>query len=115
MGRCARPPADRVRRHPGGGGRRGRRDEARSPRPRLLMHEVGTTLRQGEPIPPLSRYNLLCWDAPLSVITCLFLSYQKKRKAGSSLLVLGTGSGDVLALDVAAGQWKWKVSDCHPG
>ncbi|CAN6325488.1 unnamed protein product [Urochloa humidicola] len=40
---------------------------------------------------------------------------QKKRKAGSSLLVLGTGSGDVLALDVAAGQWKWKVSDCHPG
>jgi U3 small nucleolar RNA-associated protein 5 len=29
--------------------------------------------------------------------------------------VLGTGSGDVLALDVAAGHWKWKVSDCHPG
>ncbi|KAL6644916.1 hypothetical protein ACP70R_016524 [Stipagrostis hirtigluma subsp. patula] len=42
-------------------------------------------------------------------------SKQKKRKAGSSLLVLGTGSGDVLALDVAAGQWKWRVSDCHPG
>ncbi|KAL6901926.1 hypothetical protein ACP4OV_004802 [Aristida adscensionis] len=40
---------------------------------------------------------------------------QKKKKAGSSLLVLGTGSGDVLALDVAAGQWKWRVSDCHPG
>jgi U3 small nucleolar RNA-associated protein 5 len=29
--------------------------------------------------------------------------------------VLGTGSGDVLSLDVAAGQWKWRVSDCHPG
>ncbi|CAL4938998.1 unnamed protein product [Urochloa decumbens] len=43
------------------------------------------------------------------------LSGKKKRKAGSSLLVLGTGSGDVLVLDVAAGQWKWKVSDCHPG
>ncbi|TVU47379.1 hypothetical protein EJB05_06978, partial [Eragrostis curvula] len=43
------------------------------------------------------------------------LSNKKKRKAGSSLLVLGTGSGDVLALDVAAGQWKWRVSDCHPG
>ncbi|KAL6649770.1 hypothetical protein ACP70R_013994 [Stipagrostis hirtigluma subsp. patula] len=43
------------------------------------------------------------------------LSSKKKRKAGSSLLVLGTGSGDVLALDVAAGQWKWRVSDCHPG
>ncbi|VAI06562.1 unnamed protein product [Triticum turgidum subsp. durum] len=40
---------------------------------------------------------------------------QKKRKAGSSLLVLGTGSGDVLALDVAAGHWKWRISDCHPG
>lgn len=43
------------------------------------------------------------------------LSSKKKRKAGSSLIVLGTGSGDVLALDVAAGHWKWKVSDCHPG
>ncbi|KAF7042322.1 hypothetical protein CFC21_051960 [Triticum aestivum] len=43
------------------------------------------------------------------------LSTKKKRKAGSSLLVLGTGSGDVLALDVAAGQWKWRISDCHPG
>ncbi|GJN08126.1 hypothetical protein PR202_ga26018 [Eleusine coracana subsp. coracana] len=43
------------------------------------------------------------------------LSNKKKRKAGSSLLVLGTGSGDVLALDVAGAQWKWRVSDCHPG
>ncbi|XP_022741436.1 WD repeat-containing protein 43 isoform X1 [Durio zibethinus] len=40
---------------------------------------------------------------------------KKKRKLGSSLLVLGTGSGDVLALDVSAGQLKWTVSDCHPG
>lgn len=29
--------------------------------------------------------------------------------------MLGTGSGDVLALDVAAGHWKWRISDCHPG
>ncbi|KAM0870904.1 hypothetical protein ACQ4PT_039748 [Festuca glaucescens] len=43
------------------------------------------------------------------------LSSKKKRKAGSSLLVLGAGSGDVLALDVAAGQWKWRITDCHPG
>ncbi|KAL5210859.1 hypothetical protein ABZP36_006482 [Zizania latifolia] len=43
------------------------------------------------------------------------LSNKKKQKAASSLLVLGTGSGDILALDVAAGQWKWRVSDCHPG
>ncbi|CAL1397317.1 unnamed protein product [Linum trigynum] len=43
------------------------------------------------------------------------LDRKKKRKLGSSLLVLGTGSGDVLALDVAAGQPKWIVSDCHPG
>ncbi|XP_039015727.1 WD repeat-containing protein 43-like [Hibiscus syriacus] len=40
---------------------------------------------------------------------------KKKRKLGSSLLVLGTGSGDVLALDVSAGQLKWKFSGCHPG
>lgn len=31
------------------------------------------------------------------------------------MLVLGTGGGDVLALDVSAGQLKWKISDCHPG
>ncbi|XP_059439762.1 uncharacterized protein LOC132172303 [Corylus avellana] len=45
----------------------------------------------------------------------LSLERKRKRKLGSSLLVLGTGSGDVLALDVSAGQLKWKVNDCHPG
>ncbi|XP_060197598.1 uncharacterized protein LOC132626666 isoform X2 [Lycium barbarum] len=40
---------------------------------------------------------------------------KKKRKLGTSLLVLGTGSGDVLALDVSAGHLKWRFSDCHPG
>jgi U3 small nucleolar RNA-associated protein 5 len=40
---------------------------------------------------------------------------KKKRKISSSLLVLGTGSGDVLALDVAAGHLIWRVSDCNPG
>ncbi|KAH0697992.1 hypothetical protein KY290_015806 [Solanum tuberosum] len=40
---------------------------------------------------------------------------KKKRKIGTSLLVLGTGSGDVLALDVSAGHLKWRFSDCHPG
>ncbi|XP_052207723.1 uncharacterized protein LOC127811677 isoform X3 [Diospyros lotus] len=45
----------------------------------------------------------------------LSLDKKKKRKLGSSLLVLGTGSGDVLGLDVSAGQLKWRVSDCHPG
>ncbi|KAG6509797.1 hypothetical protein ZIOFF_027803 [Zingiber officinale] len=43
------------------------------------------------------------------------LERKKKRKSGSSFLVLGTGNGDVLALDVSAGQLKWKISDCHPG
>lgn len=45
----------------------------------------------------------------------LSLEKKKKRKLGTSLLILGTGGGDVLALDVAAGQLKWKVNDCHPG
>uniref|UniRef100_A0A803NEA5 Uncharacterized protein n=1 Tax=Chenopodium quinoa TaxID=63459 RepID=A0A803NEA5_CHEQI len=40
---------------------------------------------------------------------------KKKRKLDTSFLVLGTGSGDVLALDVSAGQLKWKINDCHPG
>ncbi|XP_042056685.1 WD repeat-containing protein 43-like isoform X1 [Salvia splendens] len=43
------------------------------------------------------------------------LEKKKKRKLGSSLLLLGTGGGDVLALDVAAGQLKWRVNNCHPG
>lgn len=45
----------------------------------------------------------------------LCLDKKKKRKLGTSLLVLGTGGGDVLALDVAAGELKWRVNDCHPG
>ncbi|KAJ9537097.1 hypothetical protein OSB04_029830 [Centaurea solstitialis] len=45
----------------------------------------------------------------------LSLEKKKKRKLRSSLLILGTGGGDVLALDVSAGQSKWRVSDCHPG
>ncbi|XP_042518962.1 WD repeat-containing protein 43 [Macadamia integrifolia] len=50
--------------------------------------------------------------------TCMkWLPLEKKRKkeVGLSFVVLGTGSGDVLALDVSAGQLKWRVSDCHPG
>ncbi|KAJ7955160.1 WD repeat-containing protein 43 [Quillaja saponaria] len=50
--------------------------------------------------------------------TCMkWLSVEKKRKRkhASTLLVLGTGSGDVLTLDVSAGQLNWRVSDCHPG
>lgn len=29
--------------------------------------------------------------------------------------MLGTGGGDVLALDVSAGQLKWRVNNSHPG
>ncbi|XP_018446520.1 uncharacterized protein LOC108818137 [Raphanus sativus] len=45
----------------------------------------------------------------------LSLERKKKRKLGTSIIVLGTGGGDVLALDVASGQLKWRISDCHPG
>lgn len=45
----------------------------------------------------------------------LSLWNKKKRKLGSSVLVLGTGSGDVLALDVSSGQLKWRVDNCHAG
>lgn len=50
--------------------------------------------------------------------TCMLwmsMERKKKRKHVFSLLLLGTGSGDVLALDVSAGELKWRVSDCHPG
>ncbi|XP_030441089.2 uncharacterized protein LOC115663209 isoform X2 [Syzygium oleosum] len=45
----------------------------------------------------------------------LDLGKQRKRKHGGSLIVLGTGGGDVLALDVASGELRWRISDCHPG
>ncbi|MED6125026.1 hypothetical protein PIB30_064563 [Stylosanthes scabra] len=45
----------------------------------------------------------------------LSLDRKKKRKHVSSLLVLGTGGGDVLAFDVSAGQVGWRISNCHPG
>ncbi|KAM7258938.1 hypothetical protein ACFE04_014679 [Oxalis oulophora] len=48
-------------------------------------------------------------------IKWLSLDKKKKRKLGSSLLVLGTGGGDVLALDISAGQLKWRAADSHPG
>ncbi|KAL5182581.1 WD repeat-containing protein 43 [Glycine soja] len=50
--------------------------------------------------------------------TCIkWFSFDKKRKRKhiSSLLVLGTGGGDVLALDIASGQLTWRLTDCHPG
>ncbi|KAL5065474.1 hypothetical protein RYX36_027211 [Vicia faba] len=63
--------------------------------------------------------NLFDTKGHLSVdYTCIkWLSFErkKKRKHSSSLLLLGTGSGDVLALDVSAGQLSWKINDCHPG
>ncbi|MCL7035639.1 hypothetical protein MKW94_013547, partial [Papaver nudicaule] len=43
------------------------------------------------------------------------LEKKKKKKVGQSLLVAGTGSGDVIALDVSSGQLKWRSNDCHPG
>uniref|UniRef100_A0A7N0T717 Small-subunit processome Utp12 domain-containing protein n=1 Tax=Kalanchoe fedtschenkoi TaxID=63787 RepID=A0A7N0T717_KALFE len=48
-------------------------------------------------------------------IKWISLDKKKKRKLGYSLVVLGTGTGDILALDAAAGHLKWKVNDCHPG
>ena len=40
---------------------------------------------------------------------------RRKGSFGCSLLILGTVCGDVLALNVSAGQLKWRVSDCHSG
>ncbi|KAH0458205.1 hypothetical protein IEQ34_013520 [Dendrobium chrysotoxum] len=43
------------------------------------------------------------------------LESKKKKKHVNSLLVLGTGSGDVLAVEVSTGQLRWRVCDCHFG
>lgn len=54
-------------------------------------------------------------SADYTCMKWLSLDRKRKRKLGCSLLILGTGSGDVLALDVSAGQLKWTASGCHPG
>ncbi|XP_068647796.1 uncharacterized protein [Aristolochia californica] len=43
------------------------------------------------------------------------LQVKKRKKAGLPLLILGTSTGDLLAVDVSLGQLKWRVNDCHPG
>lgn len=61
-------------------------------------------------------YTIKYFQSMNTIIDFTFTIYdQKKRKLRNSLLILGTGGGDVLALDVSAGQLKWRVSDCHPG
>ncbi|KAK8925784.1 hypothetical protein KSP39_PZI018127 [Platanthera zijinensis] len=39
----------------------------------------------------------------------------KKKKHGGSFLVLGTGGGDALAVEVSTGELRWRICDCHPG
>ena len=47
--------------------------------------------------------------------------FQKKKgvkeKGGMAVVVVvvGTGSGDVIAWDTALGELKWRASDCHAG
>ncbi|PKU77454.1 WD repeat-containing protein 43 isoform X1 [Dendrobium catenatum] len=43
------------------------------------------------------------------------LESKKKKMHVNSLLVLGTDSGDVLAVEVSTGQLRWRVCDCHSG
>ncbi|KAF5192144.1 Wd repeat-containing protein [Thalictrum thalictroides] len=50
-----------------------------------------------------------------SCMKWLPLDRKRKKKNKHNLLALGTGSGDVLALDVAVGDLKWRFNDCHPG
>ncbi|CAM6102009.1 unnamed protein product [Calypogeia fissa] len=40
---------------------------------------------------------------------------KKGSKDGQLVLVLGTGSGDVLAWDAVLGQLRWRTSDCNAG
>jgi U3 small nucleolar RNA-associated protein 5 len=38
-----------------------------------------------------------------------------KEKGGAAVVVVGTGSGDVIAWDTTLGELKWRTSDCHAG
>lgn len=49
----------------------------------------------------------------------LVWGFQKKKgvkeKGGAAIVVVGTGSGDIIAWDTALGELKWRTSDCHAG
>lgn len=38
-----------------------------------------------------------------------------KEKGGAAIVVVGTGSGDIIAWDTTLGELKWRTSDCHAG
>jgi len=38
-----------------------------------------------------------------------------KEKGAAAIVVVGTGSGDIIAWDTALGELKWRTSDCHAG
>ena len=48
-----------------------------------------------------------------------FCALQKKRgvkeQAGAAVVVVGTGSGDIIAWNTALGELQWRASDCHAG
>ncbi|XWS16425.1 hypothetical protein CRYUN_Cryun34aG0086200 [Craigia yunnanensis] len=49
-----------------------------------------------------------------SCMACSFVEKKNKKGHGTCLLAVGTSEGDILAIDVLAGDRKWK-STCYPG
>ncbi|XWS20392.1 hypothetical protein CRYUN_Cryun31cG0097200 [Craigia yunnanensis] len=50
-----------------------------------------------------------------SCMACSFSEKKHKKGHGTCLLAVGTNEGDILAIDVLAGDRKWKSTGCYPG
>ncbi|KAK3026098.1 hypothetical protein RJ639_040770 [Escallonia herrerae] len=54
-------------------------------------------------------------DARFSCVACSFIQKKRRNEQGTCLVALGTVDGNILAIDVFAGQTKWQSSALHPG
>ncbi|KAK2974367.1 hypothetical protein RJ640_021223 [Escallonia rubra] len=54
-------------------------------------------------------------DARFSCVACSFIQKKRRNEQGTCLVALGTDDGNILAIDVFAGQTKWQSSALHPG
>ncbi|XWS11837.1 hypothetical protein CRYUN_Cryun37aG0035400 [Craigia yunnanensis] len=50
-----------------------------------------------------------------SCMACSFIRKKHKKGHGTCLLAFGTNEGDILAIDILAGDRKWKSTGCYPG
>ncbi|XP_052183706.1 uncharacterized protein LOC127795830 isoform X2 [Diospyros lotus] len=54
-------------------------------------------------------------EVSFSCMACSFIGKKRRKEGGTFLLALGSLAGEVLAVDVLAGERKWNMTGCHAG